>query len=249
MPSGTLRVPIATQGWGPRSGDTERHGFESVRLLFIGRHFSPAVIRIKALHRLRQLFATRPQVFFEDLSLMADHEAHHPGFTVFRWPGDQCKAPAHLVPDEVAVGPARCGRPLAQQDAEAVAMPGLAGYGFAELGPQRADLSAIVVRPIESVVLAGGTEDFLRVFEGAVTVAIHRGVVHLGIVIGQRRLHRGQLVAANLPGTKLRTAGLDVETPTLRAFYDGDRQCPVLTAHRQNRLVVAGFFNLVLLVV
>ncbi|MCY1184173.1 hypothetical protein D9M73_248420 [compost metagenome] len=62
---------------------------------------------------------------------------------------------------------------MAIQDAETVTMPVLAGNGLAELGAQRADLAAIVVRPVEPVVLAAGAEDFLRILECAVTVTIH----------------------------------------------------------------------------
>ncbi|MNO00790.1 hypothetical protein D3C81_2207540 [compost metagenome] len=53
-----------------------------------------------------------------------------------------------------------------------VAVPVFAGNGFAEQWSQRADLATVIVLPIEAVVLAGGAEDFLRVFERAITVTI-----------------------------------------------------------------------------
>ncbi|MNF83014.1 hypothetical protein D3C84_653270 [compost metagenome] len=68
-------------------------------------------------------------------------------------------------------------------------------------------------------------------------------------MVGLHRLHRGQFVAANSPCTYFGIAGLGVEAPTLRVFYQGERQCPVFTADRQHRLVVVGFLNVVLFVV
>ncbi|MCY1365267.1 hypothetical protein D9M69_521070 [compost metagenome] len=104
---------------------------------------------------------------------MTDHETHHAGVVVFCRPGDQRKAAAHLVTDEVAVGSTRCRRTLAMKDAEAIPMPLFVGNGFAERRPQRADLAAVVFVPIESIVHAGGAEDFLRILECAIIVPIH----------------------------------------------------------------------------
>ncbi|MNE08267.1 hypothetical protein D3C80_1009130 [compost metagenome] len=68
-------------------------------------------------------------------------------------------------------------------------------------------------------------------------------------MIGQHRLHRGKFIAADLTCTDLCTAGLHVEAPTVLVLCKGDRQCPVLTADRQDSLAVTGVFKVVLLAV
>ncbi|MNN77017.1 hypothetical protein D3C81_1934480 [compost metagenome] len=118
-----------------------------------------------------------------------------------------------MLADQVTVRTARCRRTLGLEDAEVVAVPVITGCILAEQRAQRADLPARFVRPIQAVALAGCAENLPGVFQGAITVVVLRGVVHLRIVIGKQRLHSGQLVPANAPGTNLGTAGLEVKAP------------------------------------
>ncbi|MNI38599.1 hypothetical protein D3C73_927490 [compost metagenome] len=180
---------------------------------------------------------------------MADHETHHAGVVVFDGPGNHREAAAHLVADQVAVGTTRCRRSLAVKDAEVITVPAFAGHALAVQRSQWADLPAVVFRPIEPVVLAGCAEDLLRIFQRPVAIAIHGGIVHLRIVIGQHRLLGVQFVAANTPGAQFGVAGLDVEAPTAFALHQGDGQGPVVLAHGQGGLAFGGFFDVMLLVV
>ncbi|MNN14389.1 hypothetical protein D3C81_1274520 [compost metagenome] len=68
-------------------------------------------------------------------------------------------------------------------------------------------------------------------------------------MIGQHRLHRVKLVAANSTCTDFGTAGLRVEAPAIGVFDQRNRHCPVVCTDVQNSLSITGFFNPVLLAV
>ncbi|MNY01639.1 hypothetical protein D3C86_1341800 [compost metagenome] len=86
--------------------------------------------------------------------------------------------------------------------------------------------------------LAVAADEFLRVLEHAVAVAVDRGVVHLGIVVGQRRLHGGQFVATDATLADLLATGLGVEGPAMFALHDRQRQGPGVGADHQVRLAL-----------
>src|SRR4029077_19634392 len=100
---------------------------------------------------------------------------------------------------------------------------------------ERAVRLAGLHRPVEAVALARRAGELLRVFGEAAAHPVFGPVLALRVDVGQARLDREELVAADAPGEDLFAALLAVEPPALAVLDDRDRERPVVLAERERR--------------
>src|SRR5262249_25030170 len=118
------------------------------------------------------------------------------------------------VADQGVVGPARRGLALCGQYGEAGAGESLpTRRRRAEHRPGRAFPLALLGPPRQAILLGSTACRLLPVFSGAVLVVIGLGVFELRIAVGEDRLDRLVLVAADLARGDFLLAGRQVERP------------------------------------
>src|SRR5262245_64890714 len=105
---------------------------------------------------------------------------------------------------------------------------------------QRAWLLVSARRPIESVLLAGRTDNLLRIDGLAALALVHVGIILLRVPVREQRLHGRELVASDAPRQDFLTAGRDVENPLAVALHHRNRERPVVRANHQHGWL-AGF--------
>src|SRR6185295_12952039 len=142
-----------------------------------------------------------------------------------------------VTTDDVVVGTVGGRRSLSGQDAEQVAVKRRRRRSLRELvafGLGGDDEIAVRARrlvglgePVQTVALARRALELLRILEDAVAVAILLVVLALRVDVGQARLHRVELVAADAPRDDLVAPLPYIEPPALAVLDDGDRERPV----------------------
>src|SRR5262249_27257804 len=149
-------------------------------LFFRVDHLPPGMIGIEGGHLRGDAGCAIAKVPFVDVAIIVDDEGHDAGVAVFRRIGDGGKATDHVAVDDVIHGPTWRGRALAQQDLEAIAVEWFAGARPIALLrcrsdglTQRARLLISARRPIESVLLAGRTDNLLRIDGLAALALVH----------------------------------------------------------------------------
>ena len=88
--------------------------------------------------------------------------------------------------------------------------------------------------PEQSVALAPGADDLLRVLQHAVAVQVLRGVLSLSVHVGQTYLDRLQLVAADPAPEDLLPSPRDIEAPPLGVLHDRNGERPVVLAQMED---------------
>src|SRR5262249_41468347 len=145
------------------------------------------------------------EILFEDDAGVVDDERHHAGVQILGRIGDEREPPDHLAAHDVVERAAgRCGS-LPREDLVVVAVEGRAATadaiafagGLSHEFAKRALLISLRGRPIEPVLLAGPTDDALRVDADTIPGPVFLGVFVLRIRIGEAGLNRVELVAAD----------------------------------------------------
>ena len=206
--------------------------------------FLPGLIGIEPRHALGQRRRVVTQILLVDGAGMIHEERHHARIAVFRGKSEQRKSPDHLAPDDVIEHATGRVRPLPRQDAIVVAVVGRTSRTglvslFGCLGDEFAERTRIAIRrrPIEAVLLAGGTDDAPRIDAGAGTGAILLRIFVLRIDIGKAGLNRVEFVAPNAPVQDLKPAGGRIERPVRFPADERNREREVVGSHDQESLV------------
>src|SRR3954453_17764921 len=179
--------------------------------LYVGGGVRPLVIRLMPglvgvieFDVLCDFEGIRSKVLLIDDSLWSNDEGLDAGDTVLGRRRDQRKSPDHGVLDQVVELTQRCGRPLAFQDLEIVAMVGsvlLQGVsfreGFGNSFAHPASGGTVGVLPIEAVLFSGSADESLRVLIDAGIVMDGGSVIALRFNISATDLDGIQFIGAD----------------------------------------------------
>src|SRR4030095_5282379 len=91
------------------------------------------------------------------------------------------------------------------------------------------------VLPGQPVLLAGRTDDLLRVLVHTVALAALERVFLLCLDVTATNRNRVQFIGANAAVEELLAAGCGVERPPTRSLHDWNRERPVLVADEEER--------------
>src|SRR5262249_46915799 len=155
---------------------------------------------------------------------------HHSGVAVLRGIGDQRETADHVAAHDIVERSARCARTLPGEDLVVVAvvrdalLAGVISFrrGVSGKLAEWALVLAGLRRPVEAVLLAGATDDALRI--DAVAAKSLLGVFLLGVDVGEDGLDRPELVAANAAIENLVATGGGVELPAAVRAHQRDRE-------------------------
>src|SRR5256886_4289807 len=197
----------------------------------------PAGVRVERLHGQAEGARVRPEVLLVHDAVVVDDETHHAGDAVLRGEGDQCEARDHVTTRDVVVFAVRRSGPLGGQDPVEIPVEWRRARTLAPVasGPRAGDEIAERARrlagpggPVEAIALARSAGELLRVLEDAAAGAVLGVVLALGVHVGQARLDREELIAADAPREDLLAPPPRIEPPALAVLHERDRKRPVV---------------------
>src|SRR5271157_3391693 len=190
--------------------------------LVLAPDWLPGLVGVVGLHLFGQVGGLRPQVFLVYGTVLIDDEGHHSGVAVLRRIGNEGEAASHFPIHDVALGATFCVSALRGKYAVVVAVERLRSIVLAAvtlsggIGHQRADGAlglAFGNLPIESVLLAGVADEFLRVLFDRVAIVGLAEVIVLRISQSVTDANGRQLVLTNAAEEDLLHASFGVEVP------------------------------------
>src|SRR5271157_5029617 len=190
--------------------------------LVLAPDWLPGLVGVVGLLLFGQVGGLRPQVFLVYGTVLIDDEGHHSGVAVLRGIGHEGEAASHFPIHDVALGATFCVSALRGKYAVVVAVERLRSIVLAAvtlsggIGHQRADGAlglAFGNLPIESVLLAGVADEFLRVLFDRVAIVGLAEVLVLRVSQSITHTNGRQLVLANAAEEYLLHARFGVEVP------------------------------------
>src|SRR5271157_1090124 len=190
--------------------------------LVLAPDWLPGLVGVVGLHLFGEVGGLRPQVFLVYGTVLIDDEGHHSGVAVLRRVGNEGEAASHFPIHDVALGAAFCVSALRGKHTVVVAVERLRSIVLAAvtlsggISHQRADGAlglAFSSLPIESVLLAGVTGEFLGVLLHRVAIVGLAEVLVLRVSQSVTYANGRQLVLANAAEEYLLHARFGVEVP------------------------------------
>src|SRR5271157_2064120 len=190
--------------------------------LVLAPDWLPGLVGVVGLHLFGEVGGLRSQVFLVHGPVLSNDEGHHSGVAVLRRIGNEGEAASHFPIHDVALGAAFCVSALRGKHAVVVAVERLRSIVLAAvtlsggISHQRADGAlglAFSSLPIESVLLAGVTGEFLGVLLHRVAIVGLAEVLVLRVSKSITHTNGRQLVLANAAEEDLLHASFGVEVP------------------------------------